>query len=103
MTPEKTQKKTRKDPSESQKDIETASSIIDENQCLSERAIEVISSNIENRKSKTQRDTEHGHRTILGQKENLSSKVGNFSIATSELSCFSSAFEPDEVITREFE
>ena len=74
--PEKSQKrKLRSDQSTSQFDIETASSINDENAVLSERDFEDISNKIENKISKRLRDTELNQREILKLIESLSSKV----------------------------
>ena len=83
--PEKSQKrKLRSDQSTSQFDIETASSINDENAVLSERDFEDISNKIENKISKRLRDTELNQREILKLIESLSSKVDNLSIVNSE-------------------
>ena len=83
--PEKSQKrKLRGDQSTSQFDIETASSINDENAVLSERDFEDISNKIENKISKRLRDTELNQREILKLIENLSSKVDNLSSVNSE-------------------
>ena len=83
--PEKSQKrKLRSDQSTSQFDIETASSINDENAVLSERDFEDISNKIENKISKRLRDTELNQREILKLIESLSSKVDNLSSVNSE-------------------
>ena len=83
--PEKSQKrKLRSDQSTSQFDIETASSINDENVVLSERDFEDISNKIENKISKRLRDTELNQREILKLIESLSSKVDNLSSVNSE-------------------
>ena len=83
--PEKSQKrKLRSDQSTSQFDVETASSINDENTVLSERDFEDISNKIENRISKRLKDTELNQREILKLIENLSSKVDNLSSVNSE-------------------
>ena len=83
--PEKPQKrKLRSDQSTSQFDVETASSINDENTVLSERDFEDISNKIENRISKRLKDTELNQREILKLIENLSSKVDNLSSVNSE-------------------
>ena len=83
--PEKSQKrKLRSDQSTSQFDIETASSINDENAVLSERDFEDISNKIENKISKRLRDTELNQREILKLIESLSSKVDNLSRVNSE-------------------
>ena len=83
--PEKSQKrKLRSDQSTSQFDIETASSINDENAVLSERDFEDISNKIENKTSKRLRDTELNQREILKLIESLSSKVDNLSSVNSE-------------------
>ena len=83
--PEKSQKrKLRSDQSTSQIDVETASSINDENTVLSERDFEDISNKIENRISKRLKDTELNQREILKLIENLSSKVDNLSSVNSE-------------------
>ena len=83
--PEKSQKrKLRSDQSTSQFDIETASSINDENAVLSERDFEDISNKIENEISKRLRDTELNQREILKLIESLSSKVDNLSSVNSE-------------------
>ena len=83
--PEKSQKrKLRSDQSTSQFDIETASSINDENAVLSERDFEDISNKIENKISKRLRDTELNQREILNLIESLSSKVDNLSSVNSE-------------------
>ena len=83
--PEKSQKrKMRSDQSTSQFDIETASSINDENVVLSERDFEDISNKIENKISKRLRDTELNQREILKLIESLSSKVDNLSSVNSE-------------------
>ena len=83
--PEKSQKrKLRSDQSTSQFDIETASSINDENAVLSERDFEDISNKIENKISKRLRDTELNQREILKLIESLSSKVDNLSTVNSE-------------------
>ena len=83
--PEKSQKrKLRGDQSTIQFDIETASSINDENAVLSERDFEDISNKIENKISKRLRDTELNQREILKLIENLSSKVDNLSSVNSE-------------------
>ena len=76
--PEKTQKrKLRSDQSTSQMDVEIASSTNDENDLLSDRDFEDISSKVENRLSKRLRDIEVNQREILKLIENLSSKVDN--------------------------
>ena len=83
--PEKSQKrKLRSDQSTSQFDIETSSSINDENAVLSERDFEDISNKIENKISKRLRDTELNQREILKLIESLSSKVDNLSSVNSE-------------------
>ena len=83
--PEKSQKhKLRSDQSTSQFDIETASSINDENAVLSERDFEDIFNKIENKISKRLRDTELNQREILKLIESLSSKVDNLSSVNSE-------------------
>ena len=83
--PEKSQKrKLRSDQSTSQFDIETTSSINDENAVLSERDFEDISNKIENKISKRLRDTELNQREILKLIESLSSKVDNLSSVNSE-------------------
>ena len=83
--PEKSQKrKLRSDQSTSQFDVETASSINDENTVLSERDFEDISNKIENRISKRLKDTELNQREILKLIENLSSKVDSLSSVNSE-------------------
>ena len=83
--PEKSQKrKLRSDQSTSQFDIETASSINDENAVLWERDFEDISNKIENKISKRLRDTELNQREILKLIESLSSKVDNLSSVNSE-------------------
>ena len=83
--PEKSQKrKLRSDQSTSQFDIETASSINDENAVLSEWDFEDISNKIENKISKRLRDTELNQREILKLIESLSSKVDNLSSVNSE-------------------
>ena len=83
--PEKSQKrKLRSDQSTSQFDIETASSINDENAVLSERDFEDISNKIENKISKRLRDTELNQREMLKLIESLSSKVDNLSSVNSE-------------------
>ena len=83
--PEKSQKrKLRSDQSTSQFDIETASSVNDENTTLSERDFEDISNKIENRISKRLKDTELNQREILKLIENLSSKVDSLSSVNSE-------------------
>ena len=83
--PEKSQKrKLRSDQSTSQFDIETASSINDENAVLSERDFEDMSNKIENKISKRLRDTELNQREILKLIESLSSKVDNLSSVNSE-------------------
>ena len=83
--PEKSQKrKLRSDQSTSQFDIETASSINDENAVLSEKDFEDISNKIENKISKRLRDTELNQREILKLIESLSSKVDNLSSVNSE-------------------
>ena len=83
--PEKSQKrKLRSDQPTSQFDIETASSINDENAVLSERDFEDISNKIENKISKRLRDTELNQREILKLIESLSSKVDNLSSVNSE-------------------
>ena len=83
--PEKSQKrKLRSDQSTSQFDIETASSINDENAVLSERDFEDISNKIENKISKRLRDTELNQREILKLIESLSTKVDNLSSVNSE-------------------
>ena len=83
--PEKSQKrKLRSDQSTSQIDVETASSINDENTVLSERDFEDISNKIENRISKRLKDTELNQREILKLIENLSSKVDSLSSVNSE-------------------
>ena len=83
--PEKSQKrKLRSGQSTSQFDVETASSINDENTVLSERDFEDISNKIENRISKRLKDTELNQREILKLIENLSSKVDNLSSVNSE-------------------
>ena len=56
---EKTQRReVRKDPPENQEDVETTSSIADENFCMSESDVEVIFGEIENRMSKRLRDSQ---------------------------------------------
>ena len=83
--PEKSQKrKLRSDQSTSQFDVETASSVNDENTTLSERDFEDISNKIENRISKRLKDTELNQREILKLIENLSSKVDSLSSVNSE-------------------
>ena len=74
--PEKTQKrKLRKDPASDHEMGETASSIAEENPCLSEQGFEDITNNLENRMSKRLRGTERSQMEIL-RLINLSSKVG---------------------------
>ena len=83
--PERSQKrKLRSDQSTSQLEVETASSINDENTVLSERDFEDISNKIENKSSKRLRDTELNQREILRLIESLSSKVDNLSSVNSE-------------------
>ena len=80
--PKRSQK--RKLRSTSQLEVETASSINDENTVLSERDFEDISNKIENKISKRLRDTELNHREILRLIKSLSSKVDNLSSVNSE-------------------
>ena len=83
--PERSQKrKLRSDQSTSQLEVETASSINDENTVLSESDFEDISNMIENKISKRLRDTEHNQCEILKLIESLSSKVDNLSSVNSE-------------------
>ena len=83
--PERSQKrKLRSDQSTSQLEVETASSIIDENTLLSERDFEDISNKSENKISKRLRDTELNQREILRLIGSLSSKVDNLSSVNSE-------------------
>ena len=83
--PERSQKrKLRCDQSTSQLEVETASSINDENTVLSEKDFEDISNKIENKISKRLRDTELNQREILKLIESLSSKVDNLSSVNSE-------------------
>ena len=83
--PERSQKrKLRSDQSTSQLEVETASSINDENTVLSESDFEDISNMIENKISKRLRDTELNQREILKLIESLSSKIDNLSSVNSE-------------------
>ena len=83
--PERSQKrKLRSDQSTSQLEVETASSINDENTVLSKKDFEDISNKIENKISKRLRDTEPNQREILKLIESLSSKVDNLSSVNSE-------------------
>ena len=102
--PEKSQKrKLRSDQSTSQFDIETASSINDENAVLSERDFEDISNKIENKISKRLRDTELNQREILKLIESLSSKVDNLSSVNSEQGYLTSRTENSRNHTEELE
>ena len=102
--PEKSQKrKLRSDQSTSQFDIETASSINDENAVLSERDFEDISNKIENKISKRLRDTELNQREILKLIESLSSKVDNLSSVNSEQGYLTSRTENSGNHTEELE
>ena len=102
--PEKSQKrKLRSDQSTSQFDVETASSINDENTVLSERDFEDISNKIENRISKRLKDTELNQREILKLIENLSSKVDNLSSVNSEQGYLTTRTENNGNPTEELE
>ena len=86
--PEKSHKrKLRSDSSNSQSDIEIASSSDEERLHLSEQDFEDISNKIENNASKRLRDAEFGQLEILRLIENLSSKVDNLSGSSSEQGC----------------
>ena len=74
----------RSDPSNSQSDIEVASSSNEGNLHLSEQDMEDVSNKIENKISKRLRLAEFGQRKILRLIENLSSRVDNLSSTSSE-------------------
>ena len=103
--PERSQKrKLRNDQSTSQLEVETASSINDENTVLSERDFEDISNKIENKISKRLRDdTELNQREILKLIESLSSKVDNLSSVNSEQGYLTTRTENSRNPTEELE
>ena len=88
MTEKCQKKKLRKDTPNNKVDMVTASSIVDENCCLSDQYFKDISSEIENRLSKCLRDSEHIQREILII---FKTKVDNLSNDLSEQEC--STFE----------
>ena len=97
---EKAQKrKLTKDPPDNQDDIDTTSSIPDENRCVSKPDCEGISSKIENRMSKRLRETERSQRGISSLIENLLSNVDNLSNVSSEHGCSTSRIVTNGVLS----
>ena len=102
--PERSQKrKLRSDQSTSQLEVETASSIKDDNTVLSEREFKDISNKIENKISKRLRDTELNQREKLRLIESLSSKVDNLSSVNSEQGYLTTRTENNGNPTEELE